>query len=1154
MAAEEGAEPSAPVVEAGVAPSASAPMPQPPPSAPAALTGQAPNTVDAAKAAVAARALQTRAEILSTSQLATTPGCGTNQALNQVAMAWTQPPFDPSMAAHQAPPFGARQPDTVVQPHTQAMTSLFATTYPQPNGPSQQGTVSKAGGEKGLPLSGGIKIRPIPPQFKFPSVPWYSGETDPKEFLSIYESAIEAAHSDENTKAKLIAFTHGSNCVMSLSLTFEAPMRSRRRSNIYSAFARGRGIDKGVHTSLLVIPMASSGHNRGARHQRRFGGAARRRTHKKNRQQEPQTLEHLLRIIDGYARGEEDYKRWQAIQAEYDKAFIAAAQAQVQAQVAEPAPLAIRQSQPANQGQPPRPSQSPMTWRKFRTDRAGKAVMAVEEVQALRKEFDAQQAGSHQYPVRRKLKMPGPASVIMVKGLQPSTTSKGDLAAINIAVHNVEAEPHDRAKHMPKPAPHGKVIRVQVDDADPTRFVSLGGDMGEREAENILEVLKKNIDIFAWGPDEVGGVSADLIMHYLAVKPDAKPRKQKLRKMSVDRQEAAKAEVQKLLKTGVIQEIDHPEWLANPVLVRKSNGKWRMCVDFTDLNKACPKDDFPLPRIDQLVDSTAGCELMSFLDAYSGYHQIHMNPAHIPKTAFITPFGTFCHLRMPFGLRNAGATFARLVYKVLYKQLGRNVEAYVDDIVVKSRKAFDHVSDLQETFDNLRVAGMKLNPEKCVFGVRAGKLLGFLVSERGIEANPEKIDAIQQMKPPSSVREVQKLAGQIAALSRFLSKAAERGLPFFKTLRGAGKFSWTPECQAAFDEVKQYPQSPPTLVSPALGSELLLYLAASPVAVSAALVQETESGQKPVYFISEALQGAKLRYIEMEKFTYALVMASRKLKHYFQAHKVTVPSQYPLGEVLRGKEITGWLSKWVAELSPFDLHFVARTAIKSQVLADFVAKWTPAFASETEPVEQPWVMYSDSSWSHKGAGAVAVLTSPGGMLIRYAARLQFDTTNNTAEYKAVLLGLRKAKALGVRRLLIRTDSKRVASLLDKSFEAKEEGMKRYLEAIRSMEKCFAGITVEHLPRGQNEEADALAKSAASGGPHSPGILFEVLYAPSVPTESLDIMAVDQAELGEDPEDWRTPFVKYLKNGWLPEDEAEAKRLQLKAARYKLVSG
>src|SRR5512133_2415487 len=363
-----------------------------------------------------------------------------------------------------------------------------------------------------------------------------------------------------------------------------------------------------------------------------------------------------------------------------------------------------------------------------------------------------------------------------------------------------------------------------------------------------------------------------------------------------------------------------------------------------------------------------------------------MNLLDVPKTSFITPFGTYCHLRMPFGLRNAGATFARLVYKVLGKQLGRNVEAYVDDIVIKSRKAFDHAIDLQETFDSLRTAGIRLNLEKCVFGVRAGNLLGFLVSERGIEANPEKIDAIQQMKPPSSVHEVQKLAGRIAALSRFLSKAAERGLPFFKTVRGAGKFNWTPECQAAFDELKQYLQSPPVLISPPPGSELLLYLAASPVVVSAALVQETESGQKPVYFVSEALQGAKTRYIEMEKLAYALVMASRKLKHYFQVHKVIVPSQYPLGEILRGKEVTGWLSKWAAELSPFDLHFVARSAIKSQVLADFVAEWTPVLVPDPEPAEQFWVMCSDGSWSHRGAGIAAVLFSPNGVPIRYAAR------------------------------------------------------------------------------------------------------------------------------------------------------------------------
>nr|CAH66588.1 OSIGBa0111E13.6 [Oryza sativa] len=313
-------------------------------------------------------------------------------------------------------------------------------------------------------------------------------------------------------------------------------------------------------------------------------------------------------------------------------------------------------------------------------------------------------------------------------------------------------------------------------------------------------------------------------------------------------------------------------------------------------------------------------------------------------------------------------------------------------------------------------------------------------------------------------------------------------------------------------------------------------------------------GQKPVYFVSEALHGAKTRYIEMEKLAYALVMASRKLKHYFQAHKVIVPSQYPLSEILRGKEVTGRLSKWATELSPFDLHFVARSAIKSQVLADFVAEWTPVLAPDPEPTEQFWVMCSDGSWSHRGAGIAAVLCSPNGVPIRYAARLQFDTTNNAVEYEAVLLGLRKAKAQGVQRLLIQTDSKLVAGHVDKSFEAKEEGMKRYLEVVRSMQKCFTGITVEHLPRDQNEEADALAKSAACGGPHSPGIFFEVLHAPSVPMDSSEVMVIDQEKLGEDSYDWQTPFVKHLQTGWLPVDEAEAKRLQLRATKYKMVSG
>jgi hypothetical protein len=167
------------------------------------------------------------------------------------------------------------------------------------------------------------------------------------------------------------------------------------------------------------------------------------------------------------------------------------------------------------------------------------------------------------------------------------------------------------------------------------------------------------------------------------------------------------------------------------MMVQKKRGKWRMCIDFTSLNKACPKDNFPLPRIDKIVDCAAGYKVMSLLDCFSGYHQIHMKEEDKASTSFITPFGTYCFIRMPEGLKNAGSTFSRLIKKVLESQMGRNVFTYVDDIVVVSKSKEDHLSGLTETFANMREARLRLNLEKCIFKIRQGKILGYLVSHRG---------------------------------------------------------------------------------------------------------------------------------------------------------------------------------------------------------------------------------------------------------------------------------------------------------------------------------------------------------------------------------------------------------------------------------------
>ena len=335
------------------------------------------------------------------------------------------------------------------------------------------------------------------------------------------------------------------------------------------------------------------------------------------------------------------------------------------------------------------------------------------------------------------------------------------------------------------------------------------------------------------------------------------------------------------------------------MLVPKPNGKWRTCIDFSDLNKACPKDCFPLPRIDQLVDATAGHELMSFMDAYSGYNQIAMNPADQDHTSFMSPTNVYCYKVMPFGLKNAGATYQRLVNRMFANQIGKNMEVYVDDMLVKSKTATNHVADLEECFNILREYGMRLNPQKCTFGVASGKFLGFIVNTRGIEANPDKIRSLLELPSPRSRKDVQGLTGRVAALNRFISKSTDKCLPFYNLLRGNKKFEWTVECESAFLDLKTHLAEPPVLSKPKVGEPLFLYMAVTEDAASAALVREEDQAQKPVYYISKRLLGAESRYPLMEKLAFCLITASRKLRPYFQSHSVHVMTDQPLRQVLQ---------------------------------------------------------------------------------------------------------------------------------------------------------------------------------------------------------------------------------------------------------------
>ena len=299
-------------------------------------------------------------------------------------------------------------------------------------------------------------------------------------------------------------------------------------------------------------------------------------------------------------------------------------------------------------------------------------------------------------------------------------------------------------------------------------MLRVGAYLSDHMRDKIITLLKKNVFAFAWKTDDMKGIDPKIVTHELNVDPTFEPIRHKHRKLGPERSKAVNEEVDRLLRVGSIVEVRYPEWLANPVVMKK-NGKWHICVDFTDLNKACPKDSFPLPHIDRLVESTAGNELLTFMDAFSGYNQIAMHPNDRKKTGFIIDRGTYCYKVMPFGLKNVGATYQHLVNKMFATQLEVTMEVYIDNMLVKSLRVDDHLDHLRQCFATLNEYDMKLNPAKCTFGVMSGKFLGYIVTQRRIEANPKQTTTILDLPSPKNTREVQCLTGRIAALNRFIS-------------------------------------------------------------------------------------------------------------------------------------------------------------------------------------------------------------------------------------------------------------------------------------------------------------------------------------------------------------------------------------------------
>ncbi|CAL9004835.1 unnamed protein product [Prunus brigantina] len=732
--------------------------------------------------------------------------------------------------------------------------------------------------------------------------------------------------------------------------------------------------------------------------------------------------------------------------------------------------------------------------------------------------------------------------------------------AITSATHQKIRYPIPRGEGW---KPDEDVELVPFDSDKPERKARIGSRLSQEEKAELVAFLQNNKDVFAWSASDMPGIDPQIICHRLHVNPAIKPIAQKRRNLAPKWVAIIEAEIDKLLAADFIEEVSYAEWLANVVLVaKKDKGLWRVCVDYTDLNKACPKDNFPLPRIDQLVDSTSGNQLLSFMDAYSSYNQIMMYEDDKVKTSFIIERGTYCYKVIPFGLKNAGSTYQRLVNKIFKEQIDKTMEVYVDDMLVKAPERADHIKNLAEAFNLLRKYNMKLNPSKCTFGVSSGQFLGYLVTQRGIEAHPNQIKAILNMKSPAITKEIQSLTGRATALNQFLSRSTDKCRPFFKALKKGQKNKWDDECEVAFQNLKTYLTSPPLLSKPIPGEDLYIYLAVSDSTVSSSLIREELGAQHPVFYTSKALLDAETRYPKMEKLIFSLVVSAIKLRPYYQAHQIIVMIEFPLRSILHSPDTSQRLMKWAIELSQYDLLYRPKTAIKSQALADFVVEFTSTVeeekmvtkskekADDISPADSNlpndmWQLHVDGASNHKGAGAGVVIITPNGTLLEQAITLGFSASNNEAEYEALLARLPLTKELSIKRLAIYSDSQLITNQASGKYMAKHPRMVQYLDKVQGLLKEFPTFTIQQVPRAENTHVDALV---------SLGSALDSQVRCSIPVEHLDrpsieeIDPINSMQIDEDPS-WQDPIINYLVNGNLPTDKSEAKKVQQKAARY-----
>lgn len=439
----------------------------------------------------------------------------------------------------------------------------------------------------------------------------------------------------------------------------------------------------------------------------------------------------------------------------------------------------------------------------------------------------------------------------------------------------------DDVAHKPTLQPTEKgVEEVNIGTAANPKLVKLSKALPPKIKDKYISLLSSFADVFAWDYSDLKMYDTNIIQHTIPIKPNQKPFRQKLRRLNPKLLPSIKKEVNRLYKSGIIVPIRFSDWISNLVPIQKNTTEIRLCIDFRNLNKVSLKNNYPLPKMDHILQRVVGASRMSLLDGYSGYNQVSVHEDDRDKTTFTTPWGTFHYAKMPFGLKNAGATFQRAMDLAFANEKDVFLVVYLDDLTVFSKFDEENMCHLKTVFQKCRRYGFSMNPKKSLFAMEEGRLLAHIISKDGIRIDPARVQAIQQIDLPRNKKETQSFNGKMNFLRRFVPNLAEHLREMTNMLKKDSQVKWTEEAIKSFNLVKLALSSAPVLVKSDYTQDFILFSFASEHTMAVVLLQKIDDHERPIAFFSRAIRDVALKYNIIQKQALELVKALKDFQVY----------------------------------------------------------------------------------------------------------------------------------------------------------------------------------------------------------------------------------------------------------------------------------